>query len=188
MAGTSFSLSADDDGAAALIRGLLAVADDLSPVMDEIGGSLTASTQHRFERGAGPGGVPWPQSRRAQEQGGQTLVDSRRLRDAITHRPGRDSVEVGTAVLYAGIHQFGGTIKMPARRQTIYRSVSDMQSAGAAPFVKRSRATFASDHDVKAHEITMPARPFLGLDDDDRAEVKTILTKHLVRAGREGAR
>jgi phage virion morphogenesis protein len=36
------------------------------------------------------------------------LEDTGRLRNSITYRAHRDMVEIGTNVVYAGIHQFGG--------------------------------------------------------------------------------
>lgn len=76
-------------------------------VWDEIGQTLVSSTVLRFESGRGPDDMPWTPSRRATAQGGQTLVDSARLRDSITHRADADEVEVGTNVVYGAIHQLG---------------------------------------------------------------------------------
>lgn len=62
----------------------------------------------------------------------------------------------------AAIHEYGGTINMPARTQTIYRQVSaDGSLKAGGRFVKRSRSNFASDHAVAAHKIRIPERPFL---------------------------
>ena len=72
-----------------------------------VGQTLVSSTLDRFESGTAPDGVPWRPSKRARETGGQTLVDTSRLRDSITFRASADGVEVGTNVVYAAIHQFG---------------------------------------------------------------------------------
>ena len=104
----------------------------------EIGQTLVSSTLDRFEAGRGPDALPWRPSRRAREQGGQTLVDTSRLRDSIHWRAHDDGVEVGTNVVYAAIHQFG-----------------------SRPDGSRPRG--------------IPARPFLGLDDGDRAAVRRIV-------------
>ena len=111
---------------------------------DEVGQILAASTVLRFERGAGPDGEPWEPSRRALEEGGQTLVDSARLRNSITHVASADGVDVGTNVLYAAIHQFGsGDLEKPKN---------------------------------------IPARPFLGLDDDDADAVVGVFRRRLAGA------
>lgn len=96
---------------------------NMTPVMDEIGSMLVTSTQDRFETGKGPDGDDWLRSIRVAEAQGnaQTLVDSGRLRDSITHEPGNDQVEIGSNVVYAAIHQFGGeagrgkAVTLPAR-------------------------------------------------------------------------
>lgn len=79
----------------------------------QIGQSLVASTQDRFERGRGPDDVPWKPSRRAAETGGQTLVDTAALRNSIAFRASADGVEVGpaAAVPYAHVHQLGSPRK-----------------------------------------------------------------------------
>lgn len=74
---------------------------------DRVGQELVASTVGRFERGRGPDDQPWTPSRRAARDGGQTLVDTARLRGSIAHRASADGVEVGTNVVYGAIHQFG---------------------------------------------------------------------------------
>jgi len=133
---------------------LMRRAADLTPLMDEIGASLVSSVQHRFEGGRGPGGVAWPQSGRAKAEGGQTLIDRGHLRDSITHRPGRDQVEIGTNLVYAGIHQFGGRIQA--------------KSAAALKFR-------IGDRWISKKAVDIPARPFLGVDDEDAAEISAIV-------------
>lgn len=81
---------------------------DLTPVMDDIGRMLVDHTVLRFEREEDPDGHAWTPSLRALLSGGQTLTDQGHLKASITHRPGRDRVEVGSNVIYARIHQLGG--------------------------------------------------------------------------------
>ena len=106
----------------------------------EIGQTLVASTLDRFESGRGPDDVPWRPSRRAREEGGQTLVDTSRLRDSIHHRASDDGVEIGTNVVYAAIHQLGS------------------RDDGSRP-------------------RGIPARPYLGVDDGDRAAIRRIVER-----------
>lgn len=69
----------------------------------------------------------------------------------------------GTPIAYvASINEFGATVKVDAHTQTIHRQVN---KAGTAfnkngKFVKASQSNFASDHEVAAHTITIPPRPF----------------------------
>lgn len=132
----------------------LAEAGDAEPLLDEIGASLVTSTQIRFERGQGPDGKPWKPSAR----GGQTLVDTGRLLGSVTHRVSGRQVEVGTNVLYGAIHQFGGTIRPKA--------------AGKLRFTIGSEVIFAD-------KVEMPARPYLGIDAGDEAEIAAIVNDHL---------
>ena len=111
------------------------------------------STQRRFETGTAPDGSAWPASFRAGLVGGRTLVDTGRLVQSITHNAQDDGVQVGTNVLYAAIHQFGGVISAV--------------SAKALSFLIGDRRVFA-------RQVTIPARPFLGLDREDEDEIGLI--------------
>lgn len=159
MAGVSYTARIDDADAQRALARLIDAGGDTEPMMDEIGGMLVASTVQRFEQGVAPDGTPWKESIRAREQGGQTLVDSARLKQSITHRPAPGQVEVGTNVIYAAIQQFGGTITAKSARALVFR----IPGAGWA--------TVSS--------VTIPARPFLGLSDEDAAEIPRIVVDHL---------
>jgi phage virion morphogenesis protein len=126
---------------------------------DRIGLSLVNSASRRFELGAGPDGSPWPPSIRALAEGGQTLVDTARLVGSITHEATDTGVAVGTNVIYAAIHQLGGTIRP--------------KSGNALVFNLGGRTIFA-------RQVTIPARPFLGLDRDDEIEIEAIAGEWLL--------
>lgn len=87
---------------------------DVSPLMDEIGSMLVASTQDRFERGVDPQGNPWTpwaestEKRRAHDPDAKILILDNYLAGGIDHQPGNDQVEVGSNKVYAAIHQLGG--------------------------------------------------------------------------------
>ena len=143
-------ISVEIEGAvlrAALMR-IAAVLASPSAVMDQIGRYLVASTLRRFERERAPDGSPWLKSARALAEGEQTLTDTGRLRGSIVHTvtEGGRAVEVGSDVLYAAIHQFGG------------------------------RAS-------RGRRVTLPARPYLGIDEDDRANILRIVARALERTG-----
>jgi phage virion morphogenesis protein len=152
------TVAVDGGEARAALAAAAAAAADLTALMDRIGAALAASTQLRFEDQQSPAGVPWRRSARAASVGGQTLVDTGRLRASITHRPARDRVEVGTNVLYAGTHQFGATIRAKTSRGLVFRVGETWRTA---------------------REVTIPPRPFLGLDEADREEIAAISTEWL---------
>lgn len=120
----------------------------LRPLMQVIAQDLESSTRLRFQDGRDPSGKPWLPlsaatrfSRARKAAGGrvytasrrrttaaftraylgnmQPLLDTGRLRNSITSRYGGDYAEVGTNVVYAPIHQFGGKagrgVNIPAR-------------------------------------------------------------------------
>lgn len=135
---------------------------------DQIGSYLVTSTLERFQRGHGPGGAPWKRSARADRQGGQTLVDRGRLRDSITHNVLPDGVEVGTSVVYAAIHQFGGRTKPRIIRA---RNARALRIPGIG--FRKS---------VRHPGSQIPARPFLGIDDNDERQIRRIIDRYLEAA------
>lgn len=186
MAGAGLTITVD---AAELQAGLARLADAvvaMRPVLDLIGGDLERSTRDRFERQTGPDGVAWVQSVRAREEGGWTLVDTGRLRSSITHTASDVDLMVGSNVVYAAIHQFGGVIKQPERTVTIWRRFGP---DGVEPkFVKQnkrnrnSKRVIETEHAMAAREVTMPARPFLGLDQADRDDITATIVAWLDQA------
>lgn len=146
---------------------LRALAGDLTPVLDEIGDQLVDNVLERFRRGVGPDGQAWPVSQRAEEEGGQTLVDTGRLRESIVHEAGPSSVTVGTNVLYARIHQLGGTIRPKT--------------------ADRLRFRLADGGFVEVDSVTLPARPYLGIGAEDRTEIETIALRRIAEITRARA-
>ncbi|MBB4287796.1 phage virion morphogenesis protein [Roseospira goensis] len=174
MAGISIEVSGDDIAA----RGLDAIvgrAADMTRAMDSIGAMMRTSVLHRFQEGVDPDGEDWPPSIRAIMTDGKTLVDRGHLRDSVTYAADADSVRQGTNLVYARIHQLGGTIKIKARTQTITRRLYK-DGTLSERFVKRTaRNAVSTDHQVAAHTITMPARPYLGLSAQDRQQAGEIV-------------
>lgn len=136
----ALSIRADLRGTKEIERKLGKMLDgvsNLEPLMDEIGGIMVASTQDNFENSRGPDGTAWIPSKRARDEGGKTLIDFGILFSTVTHNATNDSVEWGSGMVYAGIHNFGGnagrsgSTKLPARPY-LGISVSDEQEIEAA--------------------------------------------------------
>lgn len=134
---------------------------DLWSTLDAIGAYLVASAHRRFERQVGPDGKPWAPSIRAQIEGGWTLLDSGRLRASLTWLAGRHSVEVGTNVIYAAIHQLGGTIRA--------KNAPNLRFQIAGRWISKP-------------SVVIPARPFLGIDQEDELEIDAIVQADLAAA------
>lgn len=167
---------------------------DATPAMQAIGRVLKTSAQLRFREGRGPDGTAWQQSFRAQLEGGQTLSLTRRLRNSISYKADQTSTEVGTNVAYAAIHQFGGVIRaksgpflaipitQQARRAGSPRNMKHLVVAqslkGQFMLLDHRSGTV---HYLLRKQVRMPARPFLGVSDDDRTELLRVMSAHLQR-------
>ena len=113
----------DDAQVRAALRRLVATVAAPRATFDRIGAYLVTATLDRFDREQGPDGKPWQKSIRAMADGGLTLTDHGDLRGSITHNVAGDGreVRVGSNLVYAAIHQFGGkagrnkSVTLPAR-------------------------------------------------------------------------
>ncbi len=123
-------------------------------LMEDIGSYGESSTMQRFIEERGPGGISWEKSLRAKEENGQTLRDFGHLYNSLTYDFNETSVSWGTNKQYAGIHQFGGTIRPKSAKKLAFR--------------------LADGRFVLTDKVDIPARPFLGIDDADRQEIQDI--------------
>lgn len=162
------------------------------PALEGIGEALVTSVKDNFKARSAPDGAPWkslsPRYARwkTKEKGRNAddiLMLTRRLYNSIDKRVSDSEVAVGTIksgsnVVYAAIHQLGGIIRRGARRQTLYFKMTGKGTVGRL-FVKKGKSDFAQDVDVKAHDVTMPARPFLGVKEDDWEEFRNMLILYI---------
>lgn len=96
----------------------------------------------------------------------------------------------GTSVaMVATTQEFGGTINLPEREQTIYRKVDkagDFTRNGK--FVKKAQSNFETTHTVAAHTVTIPPRPFFrNMIAKQSPEWPEFLRKALKRTGYDAA-
>ena len=108
---------------------------------------------------------------------GRVLRDSGALQNSISERSDDDTAIVGTNLPYAAIHQFGGPIQKPARTATVrYRS-----EAGRILFAGRKHANAtAKQVNIPAHQVDMPARPYLGISAADDKEIREIISDWVI--------
>ena len=163
---TGIRIEITDSGAISGFRRIISQLDNPRPIFDQIGGRLVDSTKHRFEIESGPNGARWKPSIRALREGGKTLRKSGDLFRSLTHNVLSDGIEIGTNIVYAAIHQFGGKtpprIIRPKNKKALYWP-------GARHPVKQ----------VNHPGSNIPARPFLGLDTADEAAIERIISRHL---------
>jgi len=122
-------------------------------------GVLLTTTQLRFRNTEDPEGNKWKKSARASLAGGKTLTDSAQLKKSIHAKFSARSASIGTNKLYAAIHQFGGVIK-PKKSAWLTFEI---------PGVGFRRVA----------QVTIPARPYLGISDDDKALMRQALARYL---------
>jgi phage virion morphogenesis protein len=175
---------------AQVMRGL-PTTGDMSPATQVMARILKTGAQMRFRSGKGPDGTPWKPSRRAEQEGGQTLSDTRRLRNSITSAFDRTSATVGTNVLYAAVHQFGGTIRAKNGPFLAIPVTPHAKAAGSPRNMAglrvwqtiRGQFVMGTDdgtvHYLLRQKVTMPERPFLGASAADQTALAQAVKDHL---------
>lgn len=164
---------------------------DMSPATREFARILKTSAQMRFRTERGPGGQPWPKSRRAIEEGGKTLSLTRRLRNSITTAHDRTTATVGTNVVYAAIHQFGGIIRAKKGPFLAIPLTPAARNAGSPRNMPglhvwqtlKGQFVMGDDkgtaHYLLKRQVTMPERPFLGASEADKIALINALRSHI---------
>jgi phage gpG-like protein len=135
---------------------------------------LSAESKGCFDQSRDPDGNPWAALRRPRERkrdkrargggGGQKpLRDSDVLMLSVTARGeghveelGPTSLRWGTNLPYAGTHQEGKTIRVPEWRA---------EQGGKPRVFKAADGKAVFTRHIRAYEVEIPARPFLGVTD-----------------------
>lgn len=160
---SDFTLRVEDADVLAALRRVAGVLSDPTPLAGELAALGESSTRLRFRTQTGPDGVAWKQSLRAKVTGGRTLTQDGHLSGSLSSRHGRDFGEWGVNRIYAAIHQFGGMIR-PVNAKAL-------------------RFQLASGGFAVVKSVTMPARPYLGISDDDRGDILDAIERALAPAG-----
>ncbi|MDZ7888535.1 MAG: phage virion morphogenesis protein [Pseudomonas sp.] len=113
------------------------------------------TTRERFSTKIAPDGSRWI---RGLKNGDDTLHQDGHLVESISGYVNDKSAVWGVNRIYAAIHQFGGTIKA--------------KGAGGLRFQIGGRWS-------NKRQVTIPARPFLGLSDSDRQDMLDLVSDHL---------
>jgi phage gpG-like protein len=179
--GVKFSVSLDTQPMRDLARRLRAYGGDLRPLYEIWGGILEATVRHRFDTGRGPGGVPWTPTKR-QRRGAvgvagpvknKILVDRGNLERSVRYEVRPNSVLVGfdgasESVKHAAAHQWGSHRRTVVVRH--FRVITQMFGVPIAP----KRIT------VRGHArmTNLPARPMLGIDENDKRDLKEAAVEH----------
>lgn len=170
-------INIDDQHVTDVLRELQRRLDDMQAAMQEVGETLAASTKARFVTSTAPDGTPWARNsqvtylRMIEGRAGTTLKkganagrvnakgaalavgkrpligETHRLSTEIAARASRDSVSIGSSLVYAATQQFGAA--------------------------KGAFGTDSRRHPIPWG--TIPARPFMGLSNADGDAVLAIV-------------
>lgn len=158
----------------AMLRAVERRMQDLRPALKAVGELVRSSIVRNFEVGGRP--RRWKPSQRARRQEGQTLLDTRRLRDSIARariRVTDRSVRLGTNVKYAAVHQFGfrGSVLVPQHVRLVRQAFG-------------SRLKFPVYATVRAHwaRRNIPKRPFMMVQREDWEEIRETIRDYLMGA------
>ena len=131
-------------------------------LMDGVGREIQSQTRHRIRtEKTSPEGAEWPANRR----GASILHLTGALWDSIDYRATMDQVHVGSARIYARIHQFGGTIKA--------KNGKALAMGGRTGRGGRKAMAWAQ-------QVTIPARPFLGVSEQDKRNILDVVREYLL--------
>lgn len=160
-----FRIAVDDAEIRRRLDEVAARHQDLTPLMRDIGDYMVEATRSRFRAGRGPDGAAWAPKRpvtiaaylrRGDRPDPRPLIGpSRRLSSEIHYRPGRDRVEIGSALVYAAVMQ-GGADK---------GQFGATRDGSPIPWGR------------------IPARVYLGIDESDRRNILDIITEFEAAAG-----
>ncbi len=163
MSGVSIDVQIIDHDVGQGFTRLIGLMDNTTPVMSAIGTGLVSSTHRRFVSQVGPDGAAWAKllpAYAAIKRNRRILTESGRLRDSINSQASNDQVRVGTNVIYGAIQQLGGTIEPKSASHLVFRLASGV---------------------ALAKSVTLPARPYLGISDDDEEMIADTVFRFVRR-------
>jgi phage virion morphogenesis protein len=153
MAGAALTATLDDTQVQAALRRVGALVRNPGPLLRQIGAGLVAAADARFSSQTDPWGRAWAPlspAYAAMKRNTHILQESTALVRSLHFVVGDRQVAYGSNLIYAAIHQFGGTIKPKNARALVFR---------------------LGDRLVHAHSVFIPARAYLGIGP---AEIEAI--------------
>ena len=145
--------------------------DHKAGLLKNIGSEVEDQTIRRIEKEKtapdGSAWAPWTEDYKKTRHGGNSLLQGEgALLDSIEYQVQRNSVRVGSALAYAGVHQdgFSGAVQVPAH---IRRITQAFGKALAFP-VYQSVGSFT-------RQMEVPQRQFLGLSSDNQTELLAVI-------------
>lgn len=187
-ASTPLDITIDDAEIKAGLAQLAAKLNDLRPFFNDVGETLLNSTRNRFRSQTAPDGAAWKPlspayaARKARNQG-KVLTLYGHLRGTLVKQATADSLRIGTPLIYGAVHQFGAA---KGSFGTVVARINAYSRRGKGSRDAKGRFTAGQTTTVRAHTRPMrvpwgdiPARPFLGLSEDDRQDLLAALNAYL---------
>lgn len=160
MAGVKLDFTVDDAAVLRALDGVMARALNLQPAFEEIGASLLTSTQQRFEDEESPEGKPWVPLAESTQRKKVTKKGARRGSANILRSP--------SALLYGSLTYLAKQTEVVIGANKDYAAI---QQLGGTPGMPPGPAA-------------IPARPYLGISEDDEREIGQILVEYLTEGVR----
>lgn len=135
----------------------LARLDPLSAgeLLNGLGRMIQEQTRRRIgEEKTAPSGEAWKRNR----AGTSILFQSGALARSIDYAVQGESVTVGSGMIYAAIHQFGGTITPKKAKRLVFR---------------------IGNRTIFARKVTIPARPYLGISGENAEDILDATARFL---------
>ena len=149
---------------------------DRRSLLETVGAVVESQTRNRISNEKrSPDGTPWQawsERHAGTRHGGHGLLEGDgELIDSMTHEVSADAVEIGSNKIYARIHQEGSgdePVNVPAHQRRVTQVFGRV-----LPF-----PVWAN---VEAYSFNqnIPAREYLGLSDDNEAELETVIEDFL---------
>lgn len=152
----SISITVDDKALREWISKAKAKANDLTNAMSIASGIMERDIVEHFDQMKDSSGAAWPGlSRNYKPTKGGMMQRSGHLRQSMVKSFSRSNAQVSNGVVYAGIHNFGGTI--PSRKVA-------PRTASVLAWSVGGRTFFSKGHTIPATKI--PKREFMYISDD----------------------
>ena len=136
-------------------------------VMKNVSELLRSSTLDRVRSTQSPDGMKWAESARAERTGGLTLTETSILKNSIHSIASGTGAAVGTNTIYAATHQFGAEDRTIRAKKGKY-----LRFQTGNGWVTVEKVT-----------VNIPARPFLGISEEDQKEIREEFEAELRRKG-----
>ena len=158
---------------------------DPAPMLRDIGEFLLIAHDQRFASQASPDGTPWQALspaylKRKKKNRDKVLVLDGFLKNTLRYQVSNNELLFGTNRIYGAMMHFGGSIDVAARSQQAYFRQDGKTGDVGNQFVSKRKSNFAQWVTIGAYTIQIPARPWLGISDDDNYAIAGIATRYLM--------